>query len=52
MKKKKTSNLSETETSVSRFSDKQQQICKQLDLLEWAMLNDETEVGFAVRNGL
>ena len=28
------------------------QVWEQLDLFEWAKLNDESEVGFAVRNGL
>jgi hypothetical protein len=52
MKKKYSSRVSETEKSVSQSSNNKQPVWEQLDLFEWSKINDETEVGFAVRNGL
>jgi hypothetical protein len=44
-----------TQENSEKPSTKQsnaEQVWEQLDLFEWAKLNDESEVGFAVRNGL
>jgi len=35
----------------STKQSKTEQVCEQLDLFEWAALNEESCVGFAVRNG-
>jgi hypothetical protein len=48
MKKNHTQENSE---NPSTKQSKREQVCEQLDLFEWAALNEESCVGFAVRNG-
>jgi hypothetical protein len=40
------------ENSEKPSTPNPQQTCEQLDLFDWAKINDETEVGFSVRSDL